>query len=102
MNGEQVEAYDICLGGRLGADAKFTRAIERKVPADKVKFAIANLLRAFQKRRSKDEDFSAFVDRHSDEELGSFLGVQLLLCHRGLLRSRLDLWAPYNERRVSC
>ncbi len=75
---EKVEAYDICLGGRLGADAKFTRAIERKVPATKVKYAIENLLRAYQELKSDGENFSLFVDRHSDAELGEFLGVHLL------------------------
>jgi sulfite reductase beta subunit-like hemoprotein len=75
---QRVEAYDICLGGRLGVDAKFTRPIERKVPATKVKYAIENLLRAYQGEKTEDENFSLFVDRHTDEELGSFLGLELL------------------------
>jgi sulfite reductase beta subunit-like hemoprotein len=75
---EKVEAYDICLGGRLGAGAKFTRPIRRKVPADKVKYALENLLRAYRRFKSDDEDFSDFVDRHTDEELGAFLGQDLL------------------------
>jgi sulfite reductase beta subunit-like hemoprotein len=75
---QRVEAYDICLGGRLGVDAKFTRPIERKVPATKVKYAIENLLRAYQGEKTEDENFSLFVDRHTDEELGSFLGLDLL------------------------
>ncbi len=78
VGGQKVEAYDICLGGRLGQDARFTRPIERKVPADRVKFALENLLRAYQSRRHPEETFSRFVDRHSDEELGGFLGVHLL------------------------
>jgi sulfite reductase beta subunit-like hemoprotein len=78
LNGERVEAYDICLGGRLGADAKFTRAIERKVPASRVKFALENLLRAYQERKADDENFALFVDRHTDEELGGYLGLDLL------------------------
>jgi precorrin-3B synthase len=76
--GEQVEAYDVCLGGRLGADAKFVRPISRKVPADKVKLALANLLRAYRELRSEGETFGRFVDRHSDEELGAMLGLDLL------------------------
>jgi len=76
--GEQVEAYDVCLGGRLGADAKFVRPISRKVPADKVKFALANLLRAYRKQRSDGETFGKFVDGHSDEELAAMLGLDLL------------------------
>jgi sulfite reductase beta subunit-like hemoprotein len=76
---EKVEAYDICLGGRLGENAKFTRAIERKVPATKVKFALENLLRAYQEHKvDADESFSFFVDRHTDQELAQFLGLHLL------------------------
>jgi sulfite reductase beta subunit-like hemoprotein len=77
-DGTQVEAYDISLGGRLGADAKFTRPIQRKVPADKVKFALENLLRAYKANKSPEETFGSFVDRHADEELGGFLGIHLL------------------------
>jgi sulfite reductase beta subunit-like hemoprotein len=81
-DGSQVEAYDVCLGGRLGADAKFVRAISRKVPADKVKYALENLLRAYRANRSENgeqiESFGRFVDRHTDSELGEFLGLNLL------------------------
>ncbi len=75
---QRVEAYDICLGGRLGSDARFARPIERKVPADKVKYAIANLLRSYRQQRNADEDFSHFVERRSDEDLGAMLGLELL------------------------
>lgn len=78
VNGEQVEAYDVCLGGRLGANAQFTRPISRKVPADKVKYALENLLLAYQTDRTDDENFTLFIDRHTDEELGGFLGLHLL------------------------
>ena len=77
-DGTQVEAYDVCLGGRLGADAKFVRPISRKVPADKVKFALENLLRTYETGRETDETFGKFVDRHSDEALGQYLGVELV------------------------
>src|SRR5579871_1103414 len=77
-DGTQVEAYDVGLGGHLGGDAKFVRAISRKVPADKVKYALENVLRAYRARRDEGETFGKFVDRHSNEELGEFLGLHLL------------------------
>ncbi len=77
-DGSQVEAYDVCLGGRLGENAKFVRAISRKVPADKVKFAIENLLTRFQANRADGETFGSWVDRNSDAELGEALGLHLL------------------------
>jgi sulfite reductase beta subunit-like hemoprotein len=75
---EKVEAFDVCLGGRLGSDAKFTRPIRRKVPASVVQVAIANLLRSYRAERADGENFSTFVDRHTDDELAAFLGADLL------------------------
>ncbi len=83
-DGSQVEAYDVCLGGRLGEHSKFVRPISRKVPADKVKYALENLLRSYRAGRyhsgdsNSIESFGSFVDRHSDSELGEFLGLELL------------------------
>lgn len=77
-DGSQVEAYDVCLGGRLGADAKFVRPIYRKVPADKVKYALENLLRSYEDKRDDGETFGTFVDRNTDESLGQYLGVELV------------------------
>lgn len=77
-DGTQVEAYDICLGGRLGADAKFTRPIQRKVPADRVKYALENLLHAYRARRRAGETFGSFVDRHTNDSLAEYLGLSLL------------------------
>ncbi len=77
-DGSQVEAYDVCLGGRLGSDSKFVRPISRKVPATKVKYALENLLRGFKSGRQNVETFGKFVDRHSDSELGELLGLELL------------------------
>lgn len=70
----KVDGYDISLGGRLGRDAKFVRPIKRKVPATDVKVALANLLNGYSAQKDPEEDFSSFVDRHSDEELGTLLG----------------------------
>ena len=77
-DGSQVEAFDVCLGGRLGADAKFTRAISRKVPASVIHLALENLLGSFKITRNQDETFGQFVDRHTNDELGEFLGLELL------------------------
>lgn len=70
---EKVEGYDIYLGGRLGRDAKFVRPIQRKVPATKVKYAIEHLLNGYMETKDEDENFSDFVDRTSDEQLGSLM-----------------------------
>ena len=68
-----VDGYDISLGGRLGADSRFVRAIWRKVEATEVKFALENLLNGYVDKRDEGDDFSDFVDRHSDEELAALM-----------------------------
>ncbi len=77
-DGSQIEAFDVCLGGRLGADAKFTRAISRKVPGTLIHLALENLLGSFKITRNQDETFSQFVDRHTNDELAELLGLDLL------------------------
>ncbi len=78
-DGSQVEAYDIHLGGALGKDRSFTRAIHRKVPAERIAPALENLLGAFIAHARPDEEFNTFVRRHTNEELDAFLGVETIV-----------------------
>jgi sulfite reductase beta subunit-like hemoprotein len=71
--GVVLEGYDLALGGRLGRDAKFVRAIRRKVPSSEIKYAIENLLNGYSAAKDDEEDFSDFVDRHSDDELAALM-----------------------------
>jgi len=78
-DGTQVEAYDLHLGGDLGEHPSFTRAIHRKVPAEQVKYAIANVLLRFQETRENEERFAQWAHRHTNEELDAFLGVDTII-----------------------
>lgn len=78
-DGSQVEAYDIHLGGDLGEHPSFTRAIHRKVPADKIKYALANVIARFEETRSGGERFAQWTHRHTNEELDAFLGVETIV-----------------------
>jgi len=78
-DGSQVEAYDIHLGGDLGAHPSFTRAIHRKVPAEKVKYALGNIIARFQETRENGERFAQWAHRHTNEELDAFLGVETII-----------------------
>ncbi len=78
-DGTQVEAYDLHLGGDLGAHASFTRAIHRKVPADQVQYAISNVISRFQETREGEERFAQWAHRHTNEELDAFLGVETIV-----------------------
>ncbi|MBC8104433.1 MAG: nitrite/sulfite reductase [Cytophagales bacterium] len=77
--GEKVEAYDIHLGGALGVNRSFTHAIHRKVPADKVQYAIENLLKAFNETRQGEEEFNTWTRRHDDAQLDGYLGVETII-----------------------
>lgn len=76
---EQIEAYDIHLGGALGKDRSFTRAIHRKVPAEKLGFALENLLVAFNNTQQDGEEFNAWIRRHTDAELDTYLAVETIV-----------------------
>lgn len=78
-DGTQIEAFDIHLGGDLGENATFTRAIHRKVPANAVKYAVANVITKFKETRSGDERFAQWAHRHTNEELDAFLGVETII-----------------------
>ncbi len=77
--GEKVDAYDIHLGGHLGQDARFTRAIHRKVPSRDIPYAIENIINAYNGNHDGDERFADWVHRHSDEQLDAFLGVETII-----------------------
>ncbi len=78
-DGSQVEAYDIHLGGDLGMHPSFTRAIHRKVPAEKIKYALGNVIQRFQETRQDKERFAQWAHRHTNEELDAFLGVETIV-----------------------
>ena len=78
-DGSQVEAYDVHLGGDLGAHPSFTRAIHRKVPAEKVKYALGNVIQRFQETREGEERFAQWAHRHTNEELDAYLGVETIV-----------------------
>ncbi len=79
-DGTKVEAYDIHLGGQLGQDARFTRAIHRKVPAFNVQYALENVIKSYyETRESENERFAVWTHRHTNEELDAFLGVETIV-----------------------
>ena len=78
-DGGQIEAYDIHLGGALGKNRSFTHAIHRKVPAEKVQYALENLLTAFNETQTDSEEFNTWVRRHDDAQLDSYLGVETII-----------------------
>jgi sulfite reductase (ferredoxin) len=73
VNGQMVDAFDIFLGGGVGAQARFARRVNVRVPAADVPDALARLTRAYLGVRAAGESFHAFCQRHGDAELRAFL-----------------------------
>jgi sulfite reductase (ferredoxin) len=74
VDGQQVDGYEVFLGGALGASQTFARRVKYRVAASQAADALERLLRIYLARRaSKDETFHAFCARHRDEELRGFL-----------------------------
>jgi sulfite reductase (ferredoxin) len=69
VNGEQVEAYDLFLGGGVGADPAFARRIGHAIPATEVPDAIERVLRNFEANRLDGENLKSYLNRLDDESL---------------------------------
>ncbi|MFJ3136685.1 nitrite/sulfite reductase [Streptomyces sp. NPDC102359] len=68
--GEQVEGYQVHLGGALGLEAGFGRKVRGlKVTADELPDYVERVLGRFQAERADGERFAAWVTRASEEAL---------------------------------
>ncbi|KES08525.1 sulfite reductase [Streptomyces toyocaensis] len=68
--GEQVEGYQVHLGGALGLEAGFGRKVRGlKVTADELPDYVERVLKRFQAEREDGERFAAWVGRASEEAL---------------------------------
>ncbi len=68
--GNQVEGYQVHLGGSLGLEPGFGRKVRGlKVTADGLADYVERVLRAFQEQREPDERFAQWVARADEESL---------------------------------
>ncbi|WP_234542071.1 nitrite/sulfite reductase [Streptomyces shenzhenensis] len=68
--GEQVEGYQVHLGGALGLEAGFGRKVRGlKVTADELPDYVERLLRRFQAERAAGERFAVWAARAGEEAL---------------------------------
>ena len=63
-DGNDVEGFQVHLGGRLGQEAGFGRSVKGlRLPADELPDYVERLVRAFEDDRTEDETFSEWVVR---------------------------------------
>jgi sulfite reductase (ferredoxin) len=68
--GEQVEGYQVHLGGGLGLDAGFGRKLRRhKVTADELADYVERVVRHYLDQREQGERFAQWVTRAAEEAL---------------------------------
>jgi ferredoxin-nitrite reductase len=72
--GQRRQAYDVFLRGGLGPQAAIARPVFRRVPTEELDAAVEGLVAGWLAARAHDEDFRAFCDRMSDDELGILAG----------------------------
>ncbi len=73
VDGQVVDAYDVLLGGQVGAEARFNHAVLRKIPAADCKYRLEALLKAFTKQRKPGEPFNGWCARVGDAKLIAIL-----------------------------
>jgi ferredoxin-nitrite reductase len=73
VNGVPTEAFDMMVGGKLGADARFNELLKGKVLAKDVHKTVGRLLHYYQDHRLPSEAFSSFTKRVPKDELKAAL-----------------------------
>jgi ferredoxin-nitrite reductase len=69
VNGEQVDAYDAFIGGRLGKNRRFNDLLKGKIIASEVHLFIDKLLKIYDSQKQPGETFAAFCDRVPKPEI---------------------------------
>lgn len=67
--GEQVDGYDVFVGGTLGAGAAIARRLGYRAPAILIADALERIFHAYLEHRAPDERFSAWANRTPDDML---------------------------------
>lgn len=80
-NGQKVDAFDLMLGGCLGAEKTWAKTVVPKIPAELVKSVVVQLARNYLANRTEFEDgeveaFSKFIARNSAEQLAAWSAIE--------------------------
>ncbi|MGC4031843.1 MAG: hypothetical protein QM754_08955 [Tepidisphaeraceae bacterium] len=81
FNGEKVDAYDLCVGGRFGDNPEFVRPLYDKVPSPVIHRQIEQVVNAYLSNRvtpvddSDPEPFRDFIDRIEIEQLRKWSAI---------------------------
>jgi sulfite reductase (ferredoxin) len=78
-DGQQVEGYQVHLGGGLGLDPRFGKKLRaHKVTSSGLDDYVTNVVTAFLEQREPGEAFASWVVRADDEALRGEVGRHVL------------------------
>jgi sulfite reductase beta subunit-like hemoprotein len=75
IDGAKREAFQVFLGGGVGARETFGRRIGVRVLSDELAPSLARLFTRYKESRVEGETFQDFCLRHSNEELSDFMAA---------------------------
>ena len=73
INGVATECFDMFIGGKLGAGARFNELVKGKIPATDIHRSIGKLLKYYTANRQANEPFHAFANRTPKEQIKAAL-----------------------------
>jgi ferredoxin-nitrite reductase len=73
VNGVMTECFDLFIGGKLGAGARFNELLKGKILAPDIHKTVGTLLKYYQDKQLPGESFSAFSQRVPKDELKAIL-----------------------------
>jgi precorrin-3B synthase len=75
VDGVKREAFQLFLGGGVGAIESFGRRVGVRIPSEILPETLGRLLSTFKERRHAGETFQEFCRRHTNEEIAEFLAA---------------------------
>jgi sulfite reductase (ferredoxin) len=75
IGGTKREAFQVYLGGGVGAKESFGRKIGARIPSEEVAERLARLLAHYKRERLEGESFQDFCQRHTDQQLAAYMGL---------------------------
>jgi ferredoxin-nitrite reductase len=73
VNGVPTECFDLFIGGKLGANARFNELVKGKVLATDIHRTVGKLLNYYTAHRQPNEPFHAFAGRTPKEQIKAAL-----------------------------
>ncbi len=73
IDGQQVDAFEMFIGGRLGGGRRFNELIKSKVPSKDLHLVIKKLLEFYKANRLNEESFGDFCVRTPREQVAAAL-----------------------------